>query len=139
MVGAAGNFRLLAEDHTHVGETSVVQPRARHCSARPALARLGIGKVEGPVPLELGIEHDVEEATLTAVIDRRNVGEWCGKPVVYLHQAQLSAALGHEFPTVRQEGKAPRVVKASRDRIDPDPFVLGDEFLRAALAGCAEH
>ncbi len=120
-VPAAAHLRLLPVDHLHVLEPIVGESGAGHRGAGiAALSRLGKGQVDEPVFREARIERDVEQSALPAGEHLRHSPQWRRERPVARHDAKAPQPLGHEQPSVGEEGKRPRMLKSRRDRLRPE-------------------
>jgi hypothetical protein len=132
----ARHLRLLPEDHLDVAERLAVESRTRDRGAvRSVHAGLRIRQVDRRVLIERGIEDDVEQPALTPRRTPAARPRSVRTARALLDVAQPARPLGHEHPTVGQEGERPGMLEALRDRRNVDLRFAARRDLRSVLTG----
>ncbi len=127
-----GDIEFLDGHETLAGERA-----AGDRGRRATVAGARIGEIDQPVLRELGVQRDVEQPTLAAVAHVGRTGDRLRVEPAIGDDAKATWTLGHEHPSVGQEGETPGVFQALDHLHQTEPLLGG--FVDAEGVGRGER
>jgi hypothetical protein len=118
---AAALVARVAQDLLNVGKPAAVEPGAGNRGGIGLAGAHGMGEIDGAAGGEVGCKRHVHQAALPDLGDGGQAGKRCGHASVLADEAHPAWPLGHQHPSIGQEGEAPGMFQPGGERLHAHP------------------